>query len=243
MLNTFISLNIKNSFKKGGYYKKNATFITINPTLAKWVSEQLQNAPIDLNYELEDLQQSFKDLINSNINNLILEISDNTSPLFVDEKLTFGELTIYPKNRKVLRNNIEIILTPKEFDILYFLAINKGEVFTIEQIFQAVLEEDFLLSDNNIMAFIRKLRKKIEPQPDSPEYIITIWGIGYKFNENIKKRLSYYYESLLFLDYKIIVTVLNTSLASFTLLLPPKTQIAFSFMQASTKSAKALISS
>ena len=243
MLNTFISLNIKNSFKKGGYYKKNATFITINPTLAKWVSEQLQNAPIDLNYELEDLQQSFKDLINSNINNLILEISDNTSPLFVDEKLTFGELTIYPKNRKVLRNNIEIILPPKEFDILYFLAKNKGEVFTKEQIYQAVLEEDFLLSDNNIMAFIRKLRKKIEPQPDSPEYIITIWGIGYKFNENIKKRLSYYYESLLFLDYKIIVTVLNTSLASFTLLLPPKTQIAFSFMQASTKSAKALISS
>ena len=94
------------------------------------------------------------------------------------------------------------------------------------------------------MEFIRKLRKKIEPQPDSPEYIITILGIVYKFNENKKKRLSYYYESLLFLlDYKIVVTVLNTSLASFTLLLPPKTQIAFSFMQASTKSAKALISS
>lgn len=165
--------------------KKNATFITINPTLAKWVYEQLQNIPTDLNYELEDLQQSFKDLINGNINNLILEISNNTSPLFVDEKLIFGELTIYPKNRKVLRNNIEIILTPKEFDILYFLAKNKGEVFTKEQIYQAVWEEDFLLSDNNIMAFIRKLRKKIEPQPDSPEYIITIWGIGYKFNENI----------------------------------------------------------
>lgn len=60
---------------------------------------------------------------------------------------------------KVLRNNIEIILTPKEFDILYFLAKNKGEVFTKEQIYQAVWEEDFLLSDNNIMAFIRKLRK------------------------------------------------------------------------------------
>lgn len=165
--------------------KKNATFITINPTLAKWVYEQFQNVPTDLNYELENLQHSFKDLINGNINNLILEISNTTSPLFVDEKLTFGELTIYPKNRKVLRNNIEIILTPKEFDILYFLAKNKGEVFTKEQIYQAVWEEDFLLSDNNIMAFIRKLRKKIEPQPDLPEYIITIWGIGYKFNENI----------------------------------------------------------
>ncbi|HRM60118.1 MAG TPA: helix-turn-helix domain-containing protein [Megamonas funiformis] len=38
---------------------------------------------------------------------------------------------------------------------------------------------------NNIMAFIRKLRKKVEPQADLPGYIITIWGIGYKFNENI----------------------------------------------------------
>ena len=56
---------------------------------------------------------------------------------------------------------------------------------TKEQIYQAVWEEDFLLSDNNIMAFIRKLRKKIEPQADLPGYIITIWGIGYKFNENI----------------------------------------------------------
>lgn len=84
-----------------------------------------------------------------------------------------------------LCNNIEIILTPKEFDILYFLAKNKGEVFTKEQIYQAVWEEDFLLSDNNIMAFIRKLRKKVEPQADLPGYIITIWGIGYKFNENI----------------------------------------------------------
>ena len=56
---------------------------------------------------------------------------------------------------------------------------------TKEQIYLAVWEEDFLLSDNNIMAFIRKLRKKVEPQADLPGYIITIWGIGYKFNENI----------------------------------------------------------
>lgn len=62
---------------------------------------------------------------------------------------------------------------------------------TKEQIYQAVWEEDFLLSDNNIMAFIRKLRKKVEPQADLPGYIITIWGIGYKFNENLKKEGSH----------------------------------------------------
>ena len=77
----------------------------------------------------------------------------------------------------------EVSLTPKEFDILYFLARNRGEVFTKEQIYQAVWDGTYLLDDSNIMAFIRKLRKKIEPSPDEPRYILTIWGIGYKFND------------------------------------------------------------
>ena len=87
--------------------------------------------------------------------------------------------------------DMEIALTPKEFDILCFLARNRGEVFTKEQIYQAVWENDYLLDDSNIMAFIRKLRKKIEPNPDSPEYILTIWGIGYKFNDQLVILNSY----------------------------------------------------
>ena len=79
----------------------------------------------------------------------------------------------------------EVSLTPKEFDILYFLAQNRGEVFTKEQIYRAVWSEDYLLDDSNIMAFIRKLRKKIEPDPDAPKYILTIWGIGYKMNDQL----------------------------------------------------------
>ena len=54
-----------------------------------------------------------------------------------------------------------------------------------EQIYRAVWAEDYLLDDSNIMAFIRKLRKKIEPDPDAPKYILTIWGIGYKFNDQL----------------------------------------------------------
>ncbi|MCD7807895.1 MAG: winged helix-turn-helix domain-containing protein, partial [Erysipelotrichaceae bacterium] len=97
--------------------------------------------------------------------------------------IQYRDLIINYRYRKVIRNNIEINLTPKEFDILYFLAQNQGEVFTKEQIYKAVWKNDYLLDDSNIMAFIRKLRKKIEPHPDNPEYIITIWGIGYKFND------------------------------------------------------------
>lgn len=78
-----------------------------------------------------------------------------------------------------------VSLTPKEFDILWFLAQNRGEVFTKEQIYRAVWSDNYLLDDSNIMAFIRKLRKKIEPDPDAPRYILTLWGIGYKFNDQL----------------------------------------------------------
>ena len=101
------------------------------------------------------------------------------------DEICIGELVINSKSRRVVRGKDEISLTPKEFDILYFLAENRGEVFTKEQIYKAVWSEDYLLDDSNIMAFIRKLRKKIEPNPDEPKYILTIWGIGYKFNEKV----------------------------------------------------------
>lgn len=81
----------------------------------------------------------------------------------------------------------EIQLTPKEFDILIFLGPESMRVFTKEQIYQAVWAEEYYTADSNIMAFIRKLRKKIEPNPDAPEYILTIWGIGYKFNDKLRQ--------------------------------------------------------
>lgn len=99
--------------------------------------------------------------------------------------LSCGGLRIDIRTRRVERDGVEISLTPKEFDILLFLARNRGEVFTKEQIYQAVWDGEYLMDDSNIMAFIRKLRKKIEPNPDAPEYILTIWGIGYKFSDRI----------------------------------------------------------
>ena len=101
------------------------------------------------------------------------------------DELLIGDLEIHPRSRKVLMKGSEISLTPKEFDILNFLAKNRGEVIKKEKIYRAVWEEDYLLDNSNIMAFIRKLRKKIEPAPDSPTYILTIWGIGYKFNDEL----------------------------------------------------------
>ena len=115
----------------------------------------------------------------------MLQLGDEEIPALANDVIQCGALSIYARSRKIIRNDTEISLTPKEFDILYFLARNRGEVFTKEQIYRAVWENDYLLDDSNIMAFIRKLRKKIEPNPDAPEYILTIWGIGYKFNDKL----------------------------------------------------------
>ena len=116
----------------------------------------------------------------------MLEIDDDiTYEEHCFDIIEIGNLTIRPKERRVLYNNKEVSLTPKEYDILLFLVKNRGEVLTKEQIYQAVWDSEYLLDDSNIMAFIRKLRKKIEPNPDAPIYILTIWGIGYKFNDDL----------------------------------------------------------
>ena len=125
-----------------------------------------------------------EELISGQLDSLMLEPGSSVS-VPANDGLTCGDLTIHARSRQVLRGGEEIQLTPKEFDILYFLARNRGIVFTKEQIYQAIWEEDYYTTDSNIMAFIRKLRKKIEPNPDAPEYILTIWGIGYKFNDKL----------------------------------------------------------
>jgi DNA-binding response OmpR family regulator len=166
--------------------KKNASFIMMDSTLAKSLYDTLKTLEPKSTYSNE-LLQGLEDLLEGEVATLLLGMVDQGENLVnvIDNGIYAGDLEIHPKSRKVLHNGMEASLTPKEFDILYFLAQNKGEVFTKEQIYQAVWEEDYLMADSNIMAFIRKLRKKIEPNPDAPEYIITIWGIGYKFTDRI----------------------------------------------------------
>lgn len=76
-----------------------------------------------------------------------------------------------------------IYLTAKEFDLLHFLMLHKGQVFTKEQLYENVWGYDYISDAKNLTGFIRKLRIKIEPDPQSPKYILTVWGVGYKFNE------------------------------------------------------------
>ena len=99
------------------------------------------------------------------------------------DALTFENMEIDRENRTVCINGKSIELTGKEFDLLVFLASNKGRVFTKKQIYTQVWEDEYAFDDNNIMSFISKLRKKIEPDVEHPFYILTVHGVGYRFNK------------------------------------------------------------
>ena len=96
--------------------------------------------------------------------------------------MVFGDLSINPYNMTAAYKGEDTGLTGKEYDLLYFLASNSGQIFTKKQIYQNVWKDEYAYDDNNIMVHIRRLRKKIEPSPEKPIYILTAWGMGYKFN-------------------------------------------------------------
>lgn len=95
-----------------------------------------------------------------------------------------------------------LYLTAKEFDLLYFLFCHKGQVFTKEQLYENVWGFNYITDCKNLTSFIRKLRKKIEPFPDNPQYILTVWGVGYKFNE--ENRRLWFTDSELYIIYGFV---------------------------------------
>lgn len=117
------------------------------------------------------------------VNSLIRRYTTlNPSTADIDS-ISLKDMVIDKLNRTVTVKDIPVLLTGKEFDLLLFLASNKGRVFTKKQIYSQVWEEEYAFDDSNIMSFISKLRKKIEPDPDHPFYILTVRGVGYRFNK------------------------------------------------------------
>ena len=97
------------------------------------------------------------------------------------EKLCFDNITIVPQMKGILKENKEVLLTGKEFDLLYFLASSPMRAYTKKQIYKAVWKDDYVYDDNNIMALVSKIRKKIEDDPENPRIIQTVRGVGYRF--------------------------------------------------------------
>ncbi|BCB95914.1 DNA-binding response regulator [Dissulfurispira thermophila] len=99
-----------------------------------------------------------------------------------EEQITIGKLHIDYKKRIVKVKNKEIILTPKEYDLLCLLVFHRGSVLSRDEIKKHLWKETKIYSWSRVIdVHIQHLRQKIEDNPSEPEYIITVSGIGYKF--------------------------------------------------------------
>jgi len=97
------------------------------------------------------------------------------------EVLTFPGLSINRPARRVEAAGQEVPLTPKEYDLLYFLASQAGRVFTREQLLEQVWGYDFYGDLRTVDTHIKNLREKLKKAGQGAEYLVTVWGVGYKF--------------------------------------------------------------
>ena len=100
--------------------------------------------------------------------------------------ITCDQLTIDTQKRKVLLNENKIDLTPKEFDLLYLFMCNPGKSYSRENLLRLVWGYEFSGYEHTVNSHINRLRSKIEPDLASPKYILTTWGVGYRFTDELK---------------------------------------------------------
>ena len=97
------------------------------------------------------------------------------------DEITDGDLRINKINRTVYKNNIPIEMTAKEFDLLVLLIENKGRTLNKDFIFNQIWGSDSFSEPQTLTVHIKRLRQKIEDDPKDPQKILTVWGMGYKY--------------------------------------------------------------
>ena len=102
------------------------------------------------------------------------------------ERLACGELTIDMDKREVQLSGTNVELTAKEFDLLTQFAANPGKVYTRTQLLDLVWGYQHDGYEHTVNSHINRLRGKIEPDSHKPTYLLTVWGIGYKFNDHLE---------------------------------------------------------
>jgi len=103
-----------------------------------------------------------------------------TSPA-QEAPLELSDMTIDPRSRQVFVCGQEVQLTQREFDVLLFLARHPGQVFSRNQLMDAVWQYSFYTDTSTVTVHIRRLRTKLERDPAVPRHIQTVWGVGYRF--------------------------------------------------------------
>ena len=98
------------------------------------------------------------------------------------EILKFGELEIHLTSHMAIVSGEEVSMKPKEFDLLYLLASHKGRAFTRDQILQRLWDDEYIGDVRTVDVHVRWIREKIEINPSRPEKLVTIRGVGYRFD-------------------------------------------------------------
>jgi DNA-binding response OmpR family regulator len=99
------------------------------------------------------------------------------------DTLSFGDMEIDYEKREVTVRDRKLDLTPKEFDLLYFLALNKYRVYTRNQLINHVWGHDYYVGPRTVDVHVRRLREQMEKAGGDPDLVKTVWGVGYKFSD------------------------------------------------------------
>ena len=94
-----------------------------------------------------------------------------------------GDLIVNDETKNVSVDGESVKLTPIEYSILLLLIKNQGRVFSINQIYENIWNEEAIGADNTVAVHIRHIREKIEINPKEPRYIKVVWGVGYKIDK------------------------------------------------------------
>jgi DNA-binding response OmpR family regulator len=117
----------------------------------------------------------------SRVRAVLRRVGQERSRLESEAPLSFDGLVIDPNSRLVTVNDTEIELTVKEFDMLYLLAQHPRQVFTRDQLLERVWGGAQYIDPGTVTVHVRRLREKIETDPSKPVRLLTVWGVGYKF--------------------------------------------------------------
>jgi DNA-binding response OmpR family regulator len=117
----------------------------------------------------------------SRVRAVMRRIKREQAPAESERPLSFGDLVINALSRTVTISGEDVPLTAKEFDMLHLLAQHPKQVYTREQLLDRIWGGAEYIDPGTVTVHIRRVREKIEPDPSNPTRLVTVWGVGYKF--------------------------------------------------------------
>lgn len=105
---------------------------------------------------------------------------DNAAP--VSDVYDFGSFQLYKKQRRLVVNGEDVACPAKEFELLQFLCEHPNQVFSIQHLYERIWEQESMGDESTVMVHVRRLRQKIEADPQQPKLLVNIRGMGYKLD-------------------------------------------------------------